>query len=291
MALAAEVNLSFVQRAQGGLQQAARTCHDALVWAAEQGADRTNPAGGMKMNLADMCREWNDLDAALAHARHANAVLQESEQVALNVLGLLAPARVLHAQGDLGGALDLLQTARELAERRQFAWGLSLLGACEAQVQLAQGNLEAAIHWAEHPIGHEVPPPAFIAAAIVYTHEHLSVAPIQISLARACAARERTALYACLAQIEQLRLEAERVGVRWLHIKSLVLEVLVFQRLGDRELAHRALTQALSAAEPGGYVRVFADEGAALEPLFHEFAETRSDAGHIRRVLAALPRR
>jgi LuxR family maltose regulon positive regulatory protein len=288
MALAAEVNLSFVQRAQGALQQAARTCQDALAWAAQHGSEHTNPAGGMQLNLADICREWNDLDAALAHARRANAVLQESEQVVLNVLGLLGPARVLQAQGDLEGSLDLLQTARELAERRQSAWSLALLGACEAQVWLAQGNLEAAIRWAEHPIGQEIPRPAFIAAAIVYTHEHLSIAPLQISLARACASGERDAVYSCLARIEQQRVEAERMGMRWLHIKSLVLEALAFQRLGDREQAHRALAQALALAEPEGYVRVFADEGAPMTALLRQAATRGIAPAYVQTLLAAL---
>jgi LuxR family maltose regulon positive regulatory protein len=81
------------------------------------------------------------------------------------------------------------------------------------------------------------------------------------------------------------------MGLRWLHIKALVLESLAFQHLGDREQAQRALTQAFALAEPEGYVQVFADEGVALEPLLHELSETRGDAGYLRRVLTALPRR
>jgi LuxR family maltose regulon positive regulatory protein len=289
IALVAEANVSFVQRAQGALHQAATTCQDALAWAAEQGNEHTNPAGTLQLNLADICREWNDLDAALEHARRANAVLRESEQVDLSVLGLLGLARVAQARGDLEGSLDNLHTARGLAERGQSAWSLALLGACEAQIWLAQGNLEAAIRWAESPLRQETLRRAVIAAAVVYRHEHRSVAPLQIFLARARASGDRAALYSCLAQIEQQRVEAERFGLRWLHLKALVQEALAFRGLGNRAEAHRALTQALALAVPEGYVRVFADEGGALAPLLHEFAQTTEDAGHVRRVLTALP--
>jgi LuxR family maltose regulon positive regulatory protein len=292
MALAGEVNQSYVQRMQGALQRAATTCRQALAWSYQYGGERTPPAGGLQLNLADIYREWNDLHAALEHARRANEVLQESVAVDHHVLCLLGLARVAQAQGDLEGSLDLLRTARGLAERRQSAWSLALLGACEAQIWLAQGNLEAAIRWVETPTGQELPRPAFIAHRVggaVWTREHLIVAPLQVHLASARNSGEHGPLYACLAQIEHQRDEAERVGIRWMHIKALVLEALAFEGLGDRAEAQRALARAIVLAEPEGYVRVFADEGTALEPLLRELAETRDDPGYVLRVLTALP--
>ena len=57
------------------------------------------------------------------------------------------------------------------------------------------------------------------------------------------------------------------------------------------EQKHTGTSQAFVFAGPEGYVRVCADEGTALEPQLRELGETEDDAGHLRRVLTALPRR
>jgi LuxR family maltose regulon positive regulatory protein len=66
---------------------------------------------------------------------------------------------------------------------------------------------------------------------------------------------------------------------------------LAFDTLNDREEALRALTQALTLAEREGYLRVFIDEGAALEPLLRDLTAAGTGAEHASRVLSALSQR
>jgi LuxR family transcriptional regulator, maltose regulon positive regulatory protein len=66
----------------------------------------------------------------------------------------------------------------------------------------------------------------------------------------------------------------------------LVLQALALQRQGEREKAVRLLLEALALAEPGGYIRLFVDEGA---PMAHLLAAALAEGrmpDYIRRVLA-----
>ena len=53
-------------------------------------------------------------------------------------------------------------------------------------------------------------------------------------------------------------------------IKILILQALALQARGDSEEALTALARALSLAEPGGYVRIFVDEGAPIGKLLRQ---------------------
>ena len=61
-------------------------------------------------------------------------------------------------------------------------------------------------------------------------------------------------------------------------IEILVLRALADQMLGDIPAALAALERAMMLAEPEGYVRVFADEGAPMISLLRAAAKQRDQA-------------
>ena len=66
------------------------------------------------------------------------------------VLGYTALARLQQARGNAPAALATLDALAQLAEQRHFAPHLmTQRAAVRAQLELAQGNLAAAIHWAD----------------------------------------------------------------------------------------------------------------------------------------------
>ena len=67
-------------------------------------------------------------------------------------------------------------------------------------------------------------------------------------------------------------------------IEILVLEALAAAAGGDG--ARPALEQALTAAEPEGYVRLFVDEGHAMKALLREASRRGIATGHISELLA-----
>ena len=73
-------------------------------------------------------------------------------------------------------------------------------------------------------------------------------------------------------------------------IEILVLEALAAAGGGDGASALVALEQALTAAEPEGYVRLFVDEGHAMKALLREASRRGITTGYISELLAGWER-
>jgi LuxR family maltose regulon positive regulatory protein len=81
---------------------------------------------------------------------------------------------------------------------------------------------------------------------------------------------------------------AQAVGRLGNALHILAVQAIVYHAQGQPEQAFAKLEQALELAEPEGYVRVFADEGAPMVRLLHRML-TRSPASeYVRRLLEAL---
>jgi len=72
-------------------------------------------------------------------------------------------------------------------------------------------------------------------------------------------------------------------------IEILLLQALALQAQGNIDQAIGALERALSLAEPGGYIRVFVDEGPPMARLLHEAATRGIAPDYTRRLLSAFP--
>jgi LuxR family maltose regulon positive regulatory protein len=123
----------------------------------------------------------------------------------------------------------------------------------QARMSLAQGNILAALHWAEtSPLRPDRE------TMRLFTGEHTT-------LARLMTVRE---LYdEAIALLERLLQIASEEQWRGLMIEILVLEALAFHRRGSLRSALSPLRKALSLATQEGYLRTFLDEGAALAEL------------------------
>ena len=75
---------------------------------------------------------------------------------------------------------------------------------------------------------------------------------------------------ALLEQLEQFL--AATHNVRFL-METLALKALYWQAVGDMQAARKALARAIDLGEPGGYVRVFADLGQALDGLLADLQQ------------------
>jgi LuxR family maltose regulon positive regulatory protein len=100
----------------------------------------------------DLLREWNDLEAAERYLAQGMALENEKLRVEpfLASLGYTALARLLQARGNTTAALATLDTWVHLAGRQHYAiHQLTKVAAVRAQLELAQGNVAAAIRWAD----------------------------------------------------------------------------------------------------------------------------------------------
>ncbi len=90
-----------------------------------------------------------------------------------------------------------------------------------------------------------------------------------------------------LALVEEQRQRAEAKGLlgRLLLVKAVQSVVLFAQ--GEKDHAVQVLTEALAMAEPGGFIRLFLDEGALMAQLLSEAASRGIMPDYVSRLLAA----
>jgi LuxR family maltose regulon positive regulatory protein len=72
-------------------------------------------------------------------------------------------------------------------------------------------------------------------------------------------------------------------------IEICILKALAFQLLGNDSRASEAISEALCLAEPGGYVRIFLDEGEPMIRLLHQAASRGVAPDYVVKLLGAAP--
>jgi LuxR family maltose regulon positive regulatory protein len=255
----------------GELRQAAQQFEEALRLAHIWSVPNAPMTGYALIGLGRIRYEWNELESAL---RDVQIGLERGQQAGImDVLlrGYHVLARIRQAQGDRHGALAALDEADAVAEKMGLAQVKDWTSALKAQVRLAGGDTEAALDWASHFIG-QMPEAVFPS--------------VQIALAKVWLSQRETEK--ALSLLDHALQSTRAVGRLGNAVHILTVQAIVYHARGEPEQAFVTLEHALELAEPEGYVRVFADEGAPMARLLHRMI-TRSPASeYIHRLLEAL---
>jgi LuxR family maltose regulon positive regulatory protein len=164
----------------------------------------------------------------------------------------VAMARIRQAQGDLDGALDLLDEA-ERRYTRDFSPNVRPITALKTRVWLAQGRLGEALGWVRDQN-------LSVDDDLSYLREFE-----HITLARVLLARQ--SIPEAIKLLERL-LHAAEAGQRMGRvIEILMLLSLANQIQGNIPAALVPLFRALKLAEPEGYIRMVVDEGQPMNVL------------------------
>ncbi len=234
--------------------------------------------------MSDVLREWNNLVAAEDHLAQGMDQLRGTLSVDAEVitLGYTTQALLKLARGDYGRALATLDAFEQLAWRRNFVAHLRARGfAVRAQVDLAQGSLAAAAHWAD-TCGLSTQDDL----SYVREREYLILARVLIAQGRNDQARHL--LQNALHLLKRLLHDAEIKARMNSAIEILVLHALASQALGDSMEALTALKRAVVLGESEGYIRIFLDEGEAMLHLLSRLLATGYGASaYIQTLLAA----
>ena len=243
--------LGQVQRAQGRLDAAVRTCQQALEATAGPGPTPLPAAGPAYVSLGEVAYQRNELDTALQHVTEGIALCRRFVYTASLATGLATLAWIRQATGDPAGALEAMGEA-ELAAPGPASL-LNPVPAQRARLLLAQGDIAAAAAWTKQRglgVGDEPSYPQ--------EPEHLVLVRVLLAHGRPGQARE------LLERLHTLATAQQRAGSR---IEVQALQALALAGSGEEAGAVIALAQALTLACPEGYVRVFADEGAPMAGL------------------------
>ena len=255
--IAATINLGQLQEADNRLCLAERTYKRVLQMA----GDPPQPiACEACLGLARITYEWNDLDAAEQHGQQFVQLTRRMGSVDSFASYDVILARLQLARGDVAGAVAILAKAEEFVRQHNFLFRMPDVAAARVLTLLRQGNVAAAAHLAD-------------------THD------LPVSRARVHLARGDTS--GALAALAPWRRQTEAKGWEDERLRVMVLQAVALHAHGEDDEAAQLLGDALALAEPGGFIRIFVDEGTPMARLLSEAAARGILPGYTGRLLAA----
>ena len=242
-------SLVLIQRAQGRLDAALKTCQQALDTLVSSGQA---PAAGLGyVGLAEIAYQRDELDLALRHATEGIALCRQFVYSVALADGLATLAMIRQATGDPAGALEAITLAGQASPGP--AGLLNPAPARRARLLLAQGDLAAAASFAQdNGLGPD-------------DEQDYAREPGHLVLARILLAQEQPGQ--ALALLDRLDAAAAAQGRTGSLIEIGALRALALTASGDEAGAVTTLAEALLLACPQGQIRVFVDEGPPMAAL------------------------
>jgi LuxR family maltose regulon positive regulatory protein len=278
-------NLARLQLLQGKLHQAALTIEQVQLLASRHGGlqDLLNGADYYFI-LGNLLREWNQLDKAEQHLLQGiemvkTALTADAEMI---MRGYLALACLQQARGWNTQALETLDTFMQVAYQSGFAPLLrTYAAAVRAQVELAQGNVAAALQW----VARSGISPNDDSLSFLHEREYLTLA--RVSIVQGRLDPRAPFLHQALDLLNRLLQDAESKSRMSSTLEILVLQALVLDAQDRQTEAMARLRRALTLAEPEGYIRLFLDEGAPMVALLHQASTRGVASGYVSALLEA----
>jgi LuxR family maltose regulon positive regulatory protein len=226
--------------------------------------------GLVDVGIAALLCEWNDVETALGRVKKGLDFLPswgKADDLSLAYITLL---RIRLAQGNRADAVDALEKATQLIQTcGVFSEARSAVETAQVKMWLLQGDWLAVNRWTariEKRFGSQDP----------FRYEDELT---HITKARVCIAQnkldEAIHLLTCLTESAQSGGRPGRL------IEIMIIKALALQRVGHTAQAGLTLTQCLTLAEPGGYLRIFLDEGEPMRVLLSQWL-AQAVAGPIR---------
>jgi LuxR family maltose regulon positive regulatory protein len=279
-AIGGAIVLADIQIAQGCLHEAMTTYERGLQWATKPGAPVLQGAADMHVGMSALHREYNDLKTATQHLLTSRALGELAGLPQNPYRWRAAMARIWEAQGDLDGALELLDQAERLYDGN-FSPNVRPVATRKTRVWVAQGRLGEALGWAREQ-------GLSVENELSYLHEFDHITLARVLLARYQYNRsDDGSISGAVALLERLLKAAEEGGRKGSAIEILVLQSIAYHAQGDLPAALLPLQHALALAEPEGYVRMFLDEGPSMMQLLREASAREIMPDYADKLLAA----
>jgi LuxR family maltose regulon positive regulatory protein len=240
------------------------TYEQGLQWATAPGAPVLRGAADMYVGMSNLHYEHNDLQTATQHLLTSQALGKLAGLPQNPYRWCAAMARIRGAQGDLDGALELLDDAERLYDGN-FSPNVRPLATRKVRVWVAQMRLGEALVWVrEQGLSAE--------DELSYMREFDHITLARVLLARYQSDRSDGSISGAVGLLDRLLTAAEEGDRKGSAIEILVLQAIVYRTQGNLPAALMSLQHALALAEPEGYVRIFLDEGSSMMQLLREAA-------------------
>ena len=234
--------LGQIQEADNQLHEAAESYRRSLQLFGDQEPPN---ASEEFFGLARICYQWNDLDTAEKYARQSVELARQYDRtIDRCIICEVFLARLKLAQGDVAGAAAILARIEQSARQQNFVQRLPEIAAIQVLTLLRQGQAAAAGQLARQ--------------------YDLSLSQARVLIAQGDPA-------AALAVLAPYRQQMEARGWADERLQAIVLQAVALHLKGERASAAQALAEALALAEPGGFIRLFVDEGEPMRMAIADF--------------------
>jgi LuxR family maltose regulon positive regulatory protein len=262
-AISTSVVLADIRLALGRLHEAIRTIEQCLHFVMDQGEPISPDAADLHRELSELYLEQGRLESAAQHLQKSKELGEKAVLPVWRYRWHLAQVRLNEYQGDLDGALALLNESERLYIRTPLP-DLQPIPAMKARIWVTQGKLTQALEWVR-----EQGLSADDDLCYLREFEHLTLA--RILIAHYQNERMEDSIHAALRLLDRLLQAAEEGGRMGSVIEILALQALAHQAQGIITPALASLERALTLAEPEGYIRIFVDEGEPMRLLILDF--------------------
>lgn len=279
--------LGMIYWIMGHLLEAKSILESGLQWAARNGRLHLPPVAGIHNWLGKICLEQNDLKGAEDHL-HAGLELAKLGRPLLLMRAFVFWAQFKHALGETATAESAMQNAVDIAQVWETPWARWFVQSNRVRLWLRQGNLSAAIHWAQHESkgtlqSNETPTYYRLVELVTLT---------RVWLAQASAHKDERRLLDALALLDDLHDIADTKGQQGMVIEINMLKSIGQMMREESQSAVDSLSSALTMAESEGYVRLFMEEGEALVPLLTRIGSSKQSPGaYAQQLLSAIKAR
>jgi len=255
----ATLTFGAVQEADNQLHLAAETYQRILQLAGDQ---PLQIIGEAHLGLARILYEWNDLAGAEQHGQQSLHLERQYDTVIDRfIICEIFLSRIKLAQGDLSGAAAILAKADQSARQKNFVYRIPEVVAAQVVTLLRQGNVA-------------------VAARLAQAYD-LPIVQARVYLAQGDPS-------AALGVLERWRQQVEAKAWKDEQLKMTVLEAVAYQAQGEKDKAIQMLSDALSIAEPEGFIRIFVDEGLPMAQLLAEAVARGISPDYAAKLLAIL---
>jgi LuxR family maltose regulon positive regulatory protein len=281
-AIAASFGKADILITQGRLRDAMQVYQTALSLAAEHGAEQHTAHHHLGLGL--LHHEMGGDERAAHHLQNAFEIGRRTTIVDWAYRKSLAQALLKESEGDHDAALDFLDEAQRYYVRSPIP-NLRPVDALKARIYLKQNRLDKAQAWANKS-------GLSLRDASDFLHEFERLTLVRIALVEhQNDDNEQHVLDALKLLDAQLKL-AQKQNRLQSQIEILLLQAFAYQARGESAQAMSALEQALTLAEPEGYLRFFVNEGEAARLMISDLRMTigktaKPLVGYVERLLAA----
>ena len=274
--LGCSITLADIRITQGRLGEALRTFERALQLAQEARTVLRGTAD-MHVGVSQIACERGELQAATQYLLRSQELGEHTGLPQNPYRWRVAMARIREAQGDLAGALTLIDEAQRVYVG-DFSPNVRPVPALRARVLAAQRRCGEALDWAREQN-------LSVDENLSYVREFEHVTLARVLLAQYASDGDTSSLNEASRLLQRLLPAAVAGGRTGTVIEILVLQSLTHHAGGDTPGALAPLEQALTLAEPEGYVRVFVGEGRPMASLLTAVIRKRVGWDYVRRLL------